>query len=97
MFSQLSRDRNLTNQSFVSKENELHSLASRRSTTAEHVDQVPGVPAQLKAAVLDLIGTGAGSTGWDATAGKEGKDKAGSSNGLWEGHHWKTIREVLNL
>lgn len=67
-------------------------------TTVEHVDKVPGPGGDIATYLQkNLLETGFGSTGWDAGKGQEGTDKAGSTNGLWEGHHWKTIKEVLNV
>ncbi|KAH7927667.1 NAD(P)-binding protein [Leucogyrophana mollusca] len=41
--------------------------------------------------------SGAGSTGFDAAEGKDDEKRAGSSNSLWPGHQWRTVKEVLNL
>ncbi|KAH7928781.1 NAD(P)-binding protein [Leucogyrophana mollusca] len=40
---------------------------------------------------------GFASTGYDAAEGKDDEKRAGSSNSLWPGHQWKTVKEVLNL
>ncbi|KAJ7671598.1 hypothetical protein DFH06DRAFT_1083086 [Mycena polygramma] len=76
-----------------------HSVASQFKTTVEHVDTISGETGPIKTALLTLFDTGAASTGWDAANKVErtGSEAAGSSNALWEGHHWKTIKEVHNL
>ncbi|KAF5387861.1 hypothetical protein D9615_000160 [Tricholomella constricta] len=70
-------------------------LAPILDTTVERVKEVPGPNSSLSAFFQTHIETGGGSTGWDAATGSESKDKAGSSNYLWEGHHWKSIRDVI--
>ncbi|KAH7913355.1 hypothetical protein BJ138DRAFT_1134145 [Hygrophoropsis aurantiaca] len=40
---------------------------------------------------------GVGSTGFDAAKGRDDEQLAGSSNSLWRGQQWKTVKEVLNL
>ncbi|KAK7045259.1 NmrA domain-containing protein [Favolaschia claudopus] len=69
-------------------------------TTFEHVKQLPEGPAvEMKEAVLSLLESGAGSTGWDDANKRErtGDEAAGSGNRLWEGHKWQGIRDVLKL
>lgn len=67
-------------------------------TPVEHADKVPGPGGEHSTYIqANLLEAGFGSTGWDASRGQEGTDKAGSTNDLWEGHRWKTIREVLNI
>lgn len=72
-------------------------VASILETTAEHVKQVPGPDGARETMLQGLLEAGYGSTGWDHATGGEGKDKAGSTNSLWENHQWKTIKDVLNL
>ncbi|EGN92668.1 hypothetical protein SERLA73DRAFT_190662 [Serpula lacrymans var. lacrymans S7.3] len=40
---------------------------------------------------------GAVSVGYDPALGREGEVPVGHSNALWEGHQWKTVKEVLDL
>ncbi|KAF7975616.1 hypothetical protein HWV62_9203 [Athelia sp. TMB] len=53
----------------------------------------------IKTFLHELINSGKGSVGYSAATGKEltGADAAGASNALWEGHHWKGIKEGLGL
>lgn len=46
--------------------------------------------------LLEVVGA---STGFDPVSGKilEGENAAGSGNGLWENHQWKTFKEGLGL
>ncbi|KAJ7042117.1 hypothetical protein C8F04DRAFT_1078395 [Mycena alexandri] len=71
------------------------------NTTVEHLDQVPKEEADpdLLTMLLEALGSGVGSTGWDVVNNREGSgaDGAGSANVLWPGHHWKSIKEVLKL
>ncbi|EIW85558.1 NAD(P)-binding protein [Coniophora puteana RWD-64-598 SS2] len=39
--------------------------------------------------------TGAGSTRWDIPSGRE--IEGPNANGLWEGHKWKSVKDVLDL
>lgn len=75
----------------------LAELAPLLRTTIAHVDEIPGPGGDFFTLLLATAEKGHGSTGWDIAAGKEGKDGAGSSNELWQGHQWRTIREVLDL
>ncbi|KAF7306472.1 NmrA domain-containing protein [Mycena indigotica] len=74
------------------KANELGPLFN---TTVEHVDDIPG---PMKGLML-AADNGAGSTGWDVVAGREGTGDAaaGSASELWPGHHWRTIKEVHHI
>ncbi|EGO02740.1 hypothetical protein SERLA73DRAFT_176089 [Serpula lacrymans var. lacrymans S7.3] len=65
----------------------------------EYVDAIPSeVPAaQVREYLQTKFETGIASSGWDLVAGREGEEAAGSSNALWEGHQWKTVKEVLNI
>ncbi|KAF7975146.1 hypothetical protein HWV62_10311 [Athelia sp. TMB] len=53
----------------------------------------------IKTFLHELINSGKGSVGYSAATGKEltGADAAGASNALWEGHHWKGIKEGLGI
>jgi hypothetical protein len=73
-------------------------LAPIFRTTVEHVDKVPGPTGDTMTYLqVNVLKVGLGSTGWDANKGQEGPHEAGCTNALWEGHHWKSIKEVLNL
>ncbi|KAI5994141.1 hypothetical protein EDD15DRAFT_2366671 [Pisolithus albus] len=37
------------------------------------------------------------SAGWDNYLDKDVPENAASGNKAWEGHHWKTVKEVLGL
>ncbi|KAJ7771526.1 hypothetical protein B0H16DRAFT_1771089 [Mycena metata] len=69
------------------------------NTTVEHLDPVPKEKADLRTLLLEVLNSGMGSTGWDVINNREGSgaDGAGSANGLWPGHQWKSIKEVLKL
>jgi hypothetical protein len=73
----------------------LNDLGLQLGTAVEHVDRIEGD--ELKTGLLKLLDSGAGSTGWDEAHKREGSgsDAAGSANGLWPGHSWKSIKEVL--
>ncbi|KAJ7284600.1 hypothetical protein C8J57DRAFT_1289057 [Mycena rebaudengoi] len=64
-------------------------------TTVEHVDEITGEDGGLKTHLLNLMDTGAGSTGWNVVKGTEGSgsEGAGSGNTSWPNHQWKTIRD----
>jgi len=68
-------------------------------TPVEHVDKFSSdIPAyQIRESLQRKVEAGNISTGWDVVAGKEGPEPAGSANALWEGHKWKSIKEVLEL
>ncbi|KAF8147774.1 hypothetical protein K438DRAFT_2087832, partial [Mycena galopus ATCC 62051] len=65
----------------------------------EFTDKITGPMGEFKTMMLLLTDTGVGSTGWDAEKKVErsGNEAAGSSNALWAGHHWKSIKDVHNL
>ncbi|KAH7921963.1 NAD(P)-binding protein [Leucogyrophana mollusca] len=65
----------------------------------QYVDSIPtDIPLhQARDYLQRKFDLGAGSTGWDAAAGKEGDEPAGSANVYWEGHQWKGVKEVLGL
>ncbi|KAG5646449.1 hypothetical protein DXG03_003499 [Asterophora parasitica] len=71
-------------------------LASILETTVERVKEVPGPNSSVAAFFQTYFETGGGSTGWDAGTGRESKDKAGSSNYLWENHRWKSIKDIIS-
>ncbi|KAF7335759.1 NmrA domain-containing protein [Mycena venus] len=77
----------------------LNDLGGQFKTLVEHVDRIEGEAGEVKTGLLLLLGSGAGSTGWDEAkkAERSGTEAAGSANALWQGHRWKTIKEVLNL
>lgn len=58
-------------------------------------DNIPDSPFQTH--LHKILERGAASTGYDVRVGGEGKDAAGSSNSLWEGHEWKGIKAGLGL
>ncbi|KAG6841323.1 hypothetical protein C0991_012322 [Blastosporella zonata] len=70
-------------------------VASILETSVEQVSEIPSPDFSLAGPFQEHFETGAGSTGWDAEEEREGTEKAGCSNSLWEGHHWKSISEVL--
>ncbi|KAJ7186859.1 hypothetical protein C8R46DRAFT_281007 [Mycena filopes] len=65
----------------------------------EHTDKIAGPMGEMKTMLMTIADTGVGSTGWDAEkkAEKEGGEAAGSSNSLWAGHQWRSIKDVHNL
>ncbi|EGO02741.1 hypothetical protein SERLA73DRAFT_176091 [Serpula lacrymans var. lacrymans S7.3] len=65
----------------------------------EYTDAIPAeVPdAPVRNYLQHKFEEGAASTGFEFALGRDGKEPAGSSNALWEGHHWKTLKEVLKL
>ncbi|KAJ7306923.1 hypothetical protein DFH08DRAFT_901385 [Mycena albidolilacea] len=75
----------------------LNDLGLQLGTAVEHVDRIEGD--ESKTGLLKLLDSGAGSTGWDEAHKREGSGShaAGSANGLWPGHSWKSIKEVLQL
>ncbi|KAJ6595894.1 hypothetical protein DFH09DRAFT_1072804 [Mycena vulgaris] len=66
--------------------------------SVQHVDNM-GEGGELLTFLLAHADRGAFSTGWDETVKAEGSGSkaAGSSNALWPGHKWQTIKEVLKL
>ncbi|KAL4067177.1 hypothetical protein V8B97DRAFT_1919179 [Scleroderma yunnanense] len=44
-----------------------------------------------------MFARGAGSAGWDHYLNKDVPENASSGNKAWDGHRWKTIKEVLGL
>ncbi|KAJ7454839.1 hypothetical protein FB451DRAFT_656431 [Mycena latifolia] len=68
-------------------------------TSVEHFDRIPGEGGEFRTFLLTVVESGAGSTGWDEVTKSEGSgsNAAGSSNALWPGHKWQTIKEVLKL
>ncbi|KAK7028328.1 NmrA domain-containing protein [Favolaschia claudopus] len=77
----------------------MNELGGIFNTEVEHVDEISGPMGGFATMMLRIVDTGVGSTGWDAEkkAEKTGSEAAGSANGLWPGHHWKSIKEVHNL
>ncbi|KAJ7777331.1 hypothetical protein B0H16DRAFT_1683984 [Mycena metata] len=77
----------------------LNALGPLFGAPVEHVDAITGELGQMKTMLHRITDTGAASTGWDAVNKREGtgSDAAGSANALWEGHQWKTIKEVHRL
>ncbi|KAJ6553215.1 hypothetical protein B0H19DRAFT_1155965 [Mycena capillaripes] len=77
----------------------LNHLGALFKTSVEHVDRIPGEAGEVKTELLTLLGSGAGSTGWDEEkkAERTGSDAAGSANALWPGHRWSSIKEVHRL
>ncbi|KAF7357758.1 NmrA domain-containing protein [Mycena venus] len=74
----------------------MNGLGALFKTSVEHI---PAEDGESRVVLWDIIDRGAASTGWDETNKAEGSGPkaAGSSNALWPGHHWKTIKEVHNL
>ncbi|KAG6844111.1 hypothetical protein H0H87_009717 [Tephrocybe sp. NHM501043] len=70
-------------------------VASILGTTVEQVTEIPSPAFKPAGFFQEYFETGAGTTGWDAEEDREGADKAGSSNSLWEDHRWKSIRDIL--
>ncbi|KAF8188783.1 hypothetical protein K438DRAFT_1593872 [Mycena galopus ATCC 62051] len=70
-------------------------VAALLDASIEHVDVLTDDKAALTA-LLSLVDTGAGSSGWDLENNKEGSgsEAAGSANELWPGHHWQSIKDV---
>jgi len=67
-----------------------------KSVPVEHVDQVPDDLSL--AGFINYIGkefnSGAGAATWDHVQGKD-LGTGALSNGLWEGHAWKSVRDVF--
>ncbi|EGO02790.1 hypothetical protein SERLA73DRAFT_150416 [Serpula lacrymans var. lacrymans S7.3] len=65
----------------------------------KYVDFIPHEvsAARVREYLQKKVDLGAASTGWDPLTGREGKQPAGSSNSLWEGHQWKKVKDVLHL
>jgi len=61
-----------------------------------HVDKLPE-GSERQTLAQNKFSRGHGSTGWDYYLGKDVPENADSGNKAWEGHRWKTIREVLDL
>ena len=74
-------------------------IAGYYKLPVEHVTAFEGPDGGFKTFLHELINSGKGSVGYSATVGREltGADAAGASNALWEGHHWKGIKEGLGL
>ncbi|KAJ7464407.1 hypothetical protein FB451DRAFT_1370204 [Mycena latifolia] len=74
-------------------------LGTQFNTSVEHVERITGDGGEVKTGLMTLLDTGAGSTGWDEITKSEGEGSyaAGSTNALWPGHQWKTIKEVHGL
>ena len=66
-------------------------------TKVEHVESFSGPVGPFKIDRHKIIEEGRGSTGWDQSTGKEGtgSEAAGSSNNLWPGHRWMTIKDYF--
>ncbi|KAJ7785091.1 hypothetical protein DFH07DRAFT_948170 [Mycena maculata] len=77
----------------------LNELGLLFKTTVEHVDQIAGERGGVQTHIMKLIDTGAASTGWDQVNKAEGlgTNAAGSANAFWQGHQWKTLKDVHNL
>ncbi|KAG6832909.1 hypothetical protein H0H92_004793 [Tricholoma furcatifolium] len=61
----------------------------------EYVSGNPSPNFDTAGFLQEYFETGAGSTGWNADEDREGEEKAGSSNSVWENHGWKSISDVL--
>ncbi|KAJ7184464.1 hypothetical protein C8R46DRAFT_1064127 [Mycena filopes] len=77
----------------------LKDLARLLNTTIEHLERIPGEMGEFKTRLSAAVSLGAGSTGWDMAAKREGTgaNAAGSANVLWPDHQWKSIKEVLQV
>lgn len=60
------------------------------------VDKLPD-GSERQTLAQNKFSRGHGSTGWDYYLDRDVPENAGSGNKVWEGHRWKTIREVLDL
>ncbi|KAJ7857256.1 hypothetical protein B0H14DRAFT_2751350 [Mycena olivaceomarginata] len=69
----------------------LRDVAEQFKTEVDRVDSIGGDMGQIKTALQGLVEAGRGSSGWDGIKNAEG------ANALWPGHHWESIKEVLNL
>ncbi|EIW85576.1 NAD(P)-binding protein [Coniophora puteana RWD-64-598 SS2] len=67
-----------------------------RSIDVERVDKFPEDMSyvQLKTDLVDRFNVGKGSATYDSVQGKE-LGPSVKSNSLWEGHKWRTVREVI--
>ncbi|KAF8146402.1 hypothetical protein K438DRAFT_1869623 [Mycena galopus ATCC 62051] len=78
----------------------LSSLAAQFNTTVERVEKITGEGGEQKTGLQVMMNSGAGTTGWDEVAKVEhttGSEATGSANKLWEGHEWRSIKEVHGL
>ncbi|KAJ7174103.1 hypothetical protein C8R43DRAFT_873581 [Mycena crocata] len=77
----------------------LNELAAQLDASVEHVDSIEGDSSIAQTALLTILESGAGSTGWDTLKRVEGTGAkaAGSANALWPGHKWQTVKDVHNL
>jgi len=68
--------------------------------SVEYVEKMPsdlpGPTAHVKEDLQKVFESGAGSSGWN-TATSQDSEQADGANALWEGHQWKSAKEVLNL
>jgi uncharacterized protein YbjT (DUF2867 family) len=68
--------------------------------TVEHIETFGGEGMEAyRTQFHHFVEQGRVSTGWDEPSKKEGTGEkaAGSSNSLWPGHQWKTIKDVLKV
>lgn len=68
-------------------------LAARFKAGIVRVPEIPGEPS--KTFLFKLSDKGMCSTGHNFVTGED--EGAGSSNKLWPGHIWKTIKDVHNV
>ncbi|KAH7928779.1 NAD(P)-binding protein [Leucogyrophana mollusca] len=77
---------------------ELASLYGDKVPVVEISEFPPSVKdGAFRAYLQAAFNSGAASTGFDAAEGKDDEQRAGSSNSLWPGHQWRTVKEVLSL
>ncbi|KAJ7634964.1 hypothetical protein FB45DRAFT_478434 [Roridomyces roridus] len=58
-----------------------------------------GEMGEFKNHLFSVVESGAGSTGWDSKnqREREGENQAGSANGFWAGHAWRTVSGVYDI
>ncbi|KAJ7069420.1 hypothetical protein C8F01DRAFT_1112556 [Mycena amicta] len=69
----------------------LSDLSILFGTELNFVKKVPGLMGDVWTKLQMAAECGMASTGWDLGRCGEGKEFAGCTNGLWEGHEWITI------
>ncbi|KAJ6585399.1 hypothetical protein B0H19DRAFT_1109526 [Mycena capillaripes] len=75
----------------------LSDLAIIFGTEVQYVKEIPGKMSAVWTKMQKVAECGAASTGWNMLQWAEGEEYAGSTNYLWEGHRWKTIKSFYGL
>ncbi|KAJ6611383.1 hypothetical protein B0H10DRAFT_2286465 [Mycena sp. CBHHK59/15] len=72
-------------------------LAQLFKTEVQYVDKVPGQMSEVWTRMHEAAECGLASTGWNVFQWREGQENAGSTNYLWEGHQWKSVKDFYRL